>query len=158
MTRSENIYTCSEDYVYPVEACPNIPLQCKVSFIMLALENTFSSNFYSKNGHTSVENYSSRTKFKLVRRTTCKKLFLKFQDSARFPSWCLDSGNVFLGYFYSKNSITQQESTLLEKKVTLFWTTYKKIFLKYQDSASFPSLCLAPEYAFLRDFYFQKRP
>ena len=49
MTRSENIYTCSEDY--PVEACPNIPGQCKVFFIMLALEMAFSSDIYSKNGH-----------------------------------------------------------------------------------------------------------
>ncbi len=36
-------------------------------------------------------------KFKLVLKTTHKKLFLKYQDNARFPSLCLVSENAIFG-------------------------------------------------------------
>ena len=45
--------------------------------LFLAPENAFLSNFYSKNGHNSVEKYCIRKKITLVLKTTYKKLFSK---------------------------------------------------------------------------------
>ncbi len=49
---------------------------------------------------------------------TYKKVFLKYQDNARFPSLCLASENAFLSYFYSKNSHNPVEFPALEKIYT----------------------------------------
>ncbi len=116
--------------------------------LCLASENAFLSYFYSKNAHNSVENYCIGKKFKLVLKTTYKKLFLKYQDNARFPSLCLASENALLSYFYSKNNHDSVENVRTGKKFTLVLkTTYKKVFLNYQVNTRFPSLCLASENA-----------
>ncbi len=65
-------------------------------------ENAFLTYFYSKNAHNSVENYYIGKKFTLVLKTTYKKLVLKYQGNARFPSLCLASENAFLTYFLLK--------------------------------------------------------
>ncbi len=123
----------------------------------LAPENAFLSYFYSKKAHNSVENYYIGKKFKLVLKTTYKKLFLKYQDNARFLSLCLASPNAFLSYFYSKIGHNSVENYRIGKKFTLVLkTTYTKLVLKYQDNARFPSLCLASENAFLSYFYSKK--
>ncbi len=125
--------------------------------LCLASENTFLSYFYSINGHNSVENYCFGKKFKLVLKTTYKKFVLKYQDNARFPSLCLASENAFLSYFYSKNGHISVENHHIGKKSKLVLkTTSKKLFLKYQDNARFPSLCLASENAFLSYIFTQK--
>ncbi len=60
----------------------------------------------------------------------------------------------FLSYFYSKNGHNSVENDRTRKKFKLVLkTTYKNLSLKYQDSARFPSLCLASENAFLSYFY-----
>ncbi len=92
MTRSDIIYTCSEEY--QVEGYPKIP---GFPSLYLASENTFLSYFYSKNGHNSVENYCIKTEFKLVLRNTYKNLFLKYQDNTRFPLLCLATENAIFG-------------------------------------------------------------
>ncbi len=116
--------------------------------LCVASENALLSYFYSKNGHNSVENDSTRKKFKLVLKTTYKKLSLKYQDNARFLSLCLASENAFLSYFYSKTAHNSVENDHTRKKFTLvLMTTYKKVFLKYQVNTRFPSLCLASENA-----------
>ncbi len=103
--------------------------------LCLASENAFLSYFYFKKSHNSVENDSTRKKFKLVLKTTYKKLFLKYQDNARFPSMCLASENEFLSYFYLKNGHNLAENDCIRKKFTLFLkTTYKKLVLKYQGT------------------------
>ena len=87
----------------------------------------FLSYFYSKNDHNSVENDRIGKKFKLVLKTTYKKLFLKYPDNQRFPSMCLASENAFLSYFYSKNGHNSIENDRIGKKFKLFLkTTYKK--------------------------------
>ncbi len=102
-----------------------------------------------------MENHRIQIKFKLVPKTSCKKLFLKYQDNARFPSLSLASENVFLSYFYSKKCRnSEKEITSLEKKITLVLkTTYQKLVLTHQVNARFPSLSLASEKAFLSYFY-----
>ena len=54
------------------------------------------------------ENNRTRKKFKLVLKTTYKKLVIKYQGNASFLSLCLASENAFLSYmyFYSKNGHT----------------------------------------------------
>ncbi len=47
--------------------------------------------FYSKKAHNLVENYYIRKKFKLFLKTLYKKLVLKYQGNATFPSLCLTS-------------------------------------------------------------------
>ncbi len=92
--------------------------------------------------------------FKLVLKTTYKKLSLKYQDNARFPLLCLASENAFLSYFYSKNGHNLLENDRTRKKFKLVLkTTYKKLVIKYQVNARFLSLCLASENAFLSYFY-----
>ncbi len=125
--------------------------------LRLASENAFLSYFYSNNGHNSSENGRIGNKFKIVVKTTDKKLLLKYQDNARFPSSCLASENAFLSNFYSKIGHNSAENDRIGKKFKLVLkTTYKKLFLKYQDSAKFPSLCLVPENAFLCYIFTQK--
>ncbi len=125
--------------------------------LCLASENAFLSYFYSKNGHNSVENYCIGKKFKLVLKTTYKKLVLKYQGNARFRSLCLASENAFLIYFYSKKGHNSVENDHIEKKFKLVLKTiHKKLFLKYQDNQRFPSMCLAFENAFLSYFYSKK--
>ncbi len=53
--------------------------------------------FYSKNGHNSVENDRTGKKITPVLKTTYKKVFLKYQINARFPSLCLASENDIFG-------------------------------------------------------------
>ena len=53
--------------------------------------------FYSKNGRNSVENDRTGKKFTLVLKTIYKKVFLKYQVNARFPSLCLVSENAIFG-------------------------------------------------------------
>ncbi len=130
--------------------------QDNVRFPSLCLgpEKAFWSYFYSKNGHNSPENDRIGQKFKLVLKTTYKKLVLKYQDNARFPSLCLASENAFLSYFYSKNGHNSAENDRTRKKFKLVLkTTYEKLVLKYQGNARFTSLCLASENAFLTYFY-----
>ena len=87
--------------------------------------------------------------FTPVLKTTNKKLSLKYQDNARFPALCLAFENAFLSYFYSNNSHNSVENYCIRKKFQLVLkTTYKKLSLKYQDNARFPSLCLASENTF----------
>ena len=87
-------------------------------------------------------------------KNTYKKLFLKYQNNARFPSLCLASENVFLSYFYSKNGHNWVEKYRIRINLKLVLkTTWKKLFLKYQDNARFPSLCLVSENSFLSYFY-----
>ena len=101
-------------------------------------------------------------KIKLVSKTTGKKLFLKCQDKARFSSLSLASENVFLSYFLLKKTnkkkprCNSEGNYLFRKKITLILkTTYKKLVLKHQDNARFPSffVCLASKNACLRYFY-----
>ena len=74
-------------------------------------------------------------KIKLVLNTTYKKLVLKYQGNVRFPSLCLASENAFLSYFYSKNGHNSVENYCVGKKFKLvLQTTYKKLFLKYQNN------------------------
>ena len=47
-----------------------------------------------KNGHNSVENDHTRKKITLVLKATYKKVLLKYQVNARFPSLCLVSENM----------------------------------------------------------------
>ncbi len=76
-----------------------------------------------------------------------KKLVLNYQDNARFPSLSWPLTMYIWATFTEKMAITQKESTSLEKNLHLFWikTTPKKLVLKYQVNARFPSLYLAPE-------------
>ena len=112
-------------------------------------ECIFEQFLLKKNGHNWVEKYHIGINFKPVLKNTCKKLFLKCQDNARFPSLCLASENVFLK-FYSKNSHNSVENDHIRKKFKLILkTTYKKLFLKYLVNAKFPLLSLASENALL---------
>ncbi len=104
-----------------------------------------------------VENYCIGKRFKLVLKTTYKKLVLKYRDNAMFPSLCLPSENAFLSYFYSKNAHKSVENYYIGKKFALVLkSTYKKLFLKYQVNTRFPSLCLASKNAFLTYIFTQK--
>ncbi len=87
-------------------------------------------------------------------KTTCKKLFVKYQCNARFPSLCLAPENTFFRYFYSKNAHNSVENHRIWIKFKLApKTTCYKLFLKCEDNARFPSLSLASENAFLSYFY-----
>ncbi len=72
-----------------------------------------------------------RKQYTLVLKTTWKKLFLKYQDNAKFPSLCLGPKNAFLGYFYSKMATTQWKLSHRKKFTLVLKTTCKKLFLKY---------------------------
>ena len=103
-----------------------------------SLRRHFFSFFYSKNGRNSIENCHIGKKCKLVLKTTNNKLFLKYQDNARFPSLCLAPENAFLSYFYSKNGHNSVENYRIGKKFKLVLkTTNNKLFLKYQDKIIF---------------------
>ena len=88
--------------------------------LCLVSENAFWSYFYSKNDHNSSENSRIGKKNKLVKlvgshqgmgcpndhtgkkftlalKTTCKKVFLKYQVNEWFPSLCLASENAIFG-------------------------------------------------------------
>ncbi len=88
--------------------------------LCLVSENAFMSYFHSKNSHNSMENHRIQINFKLVPKTSCKKLFLKCQDNARFPSLSLASQNVFLSYFYSKKCHNSEGNYLIRKQLHLF--------------------------------------
>ncbi len=55
------------------------------------LKMHFCAIFLLKNSHNSVENDRTGKKFTLVLKAIYKKLFLKYQVNARFPSLCLVS-------------------------------------------------------------------
>ncbi len=71
--------------------------------LVWSLRMHFGAIFTQKTGHNSVENYCIGKKITLCFRLHIKyKLFLKYQDNARFPSVCLVPENSFLNYSYSK--------------------------------------------------------
>ncbi len=112
--------------------------------LCLAFENAFLSHFYSKNAHNAAENYYIRKKLELVLKTT-EKLVLKYQGNARFLHCVWPLRMHFWAIFTQKLAITEQKIIALEKNLNLFWRlhcTCKKLVLKYQDNAMFPSLCL----------------
>ncbi len=81
--------------------------------------------FTQKNARKSVENYYFLKKFKLVLKTTYKKLVLKYQGNARFPSLCLASENAFLTYIFTQKIHNSVENDRTGKKFTLVLkTTY----------------------------------
>ena len=78
-----------------------------------------------------------------VLKTIYKKYFLKYQANARFPYCVRPPGMDFLAIFTPKNSHNSGENGRIGKKFKLVLKTiYKKVFLKYQANARFPSLCL----------------
>ncbi len=58
---------------------------------MFALLECIFKLFVLKNSHNSVENNCINRKFILLLKTTYKKVFLKYQLNAVFPSLCLAS-------------------------------------------------------------------
>ena len=80
-------------------------MQLQLASFIVFTENVFLSYFLLKKHHNSEGNYLIRKKFTLVLKTTYKKLYLKYQDHARFPLLCLASENAFVSYFYSKMAI-----------------------------------------------------
>ena len=63
-----------------------------------------------ENSHNSLENYHIGNNLHLCSKTTWKNLFLKYQDNAKFPSFCLTPEIAFLSYFFSKNGDNSVEN------------------------------------------------
>ncbi len=117
-----------------------MPGQHKASFILFSRwECIFEPFFYSNKHHNSEGNdlLAHHQKFTPVLKTTYKKLYLKYQDHARFPSLCLASKNAFLNYLLLKNGHNSVENHRIRLQFKLVLKIIcKKLYLKCQDNAS----------------------
>ena len=114
-----------------------ISSQCKVSFNVLGLQECIFELFLLKKQPKVGGKWPCREKIKLVLKTIYK-VFLQDQEKCQVSFIVLGPREWIFRILLLK----KQPKVASEKNKLGLKTTYKKVFIKYQANARFPSVCL----------------